>query len=274
MDLKIKIPTEVPDFDSIVKGGLPNGSMIILTGEPGAGALEFALTSAIKLSDSLRENKARDYEKYGNIVHIPKNTHYISFSRSREEIERNIDLIFDQDFISDFKKTLIFKDFSRLYFKRSKVPKNWIGEKSTIFKEERDLLSEFVDYINENGDDSIVIIDSLTDLIISPYIEQSAVIDIIKGLQRFTKSRNGITYLMLAEAVVDKRLEAILYDTVDGVIVFRWQGYEKYYIRSRYMYVLKFNGVLSHLEEEKIVRFDTSLNNKRGFVVVDTERIR
>jgi hypothetical protein len=79
---------------------------------------------------------------------------------------------------------------------------------------------------------------------------------------------------MLAESVVDKKLEAILYDIVDGVIVFRWQGYEKYYIRTRYMYVLKFNGVLSHLEEEKIVRFDTSLNNKRGFVVVDTERIR
>lgn len=273
MDVNIKIPTEVPDFDSIVKGGLPNGSLIILTGEPGAGSLEFAMTSAMRLSQMIAENK-KDYKKYGNTVHIPEHTHYISFSRSREEIERNIDLIFDPDFTTEFKNRFIFKDFSRLYFKRSKVPKNWIGEKGMLFKEEKDLLSEFVDYINENGEDSIVIIDSLTDLIISPYIDQSSVIDIIKGLQRFTKSRMGITYLMLAESVVDKRLEAILYDIVDGVIVFRWQGYERYYIRTRYMYVLKFNGVLSHLEEEKIVRFDSSLNNKRGFVVVDAERIR
>jgi len=39
------------------------------------------------------------------------------------------------------------------------------------------------------------------------------------------------------------------------------------------MYVLKFVGLMAHLEEERIARFNTTLNRKEGFVVVNTEKI-
>jgi len=40
------------------------------------------------------------------------------------------------------------------------------------------------------------------------------------------------------------------------------------------MYVLKFVGLMSSLEEERIARFNTTLDKANGFVVVNTEKIR
>jgi KaiC/GvpD/RAD55 family RecA-like ATPase len=44
----LKVPTGVPDFDAIIKGGLPEGSVVLLTGDIGAGQQEFIYTSAYK----------------------------------------------------------------------------------------------------------------------------------------------------------------------------------------------------------------------------------
>ncbi len=51
MDATVKrIPSGVSDFDSIIKGGIPVGSVILLMGDLGAGQQEYALTSAAKIS--------------------------------------------------------------------------------------------------------------------------------------------------------------------------------------------------------------------------------
>ena len=55
-----RVPTCVAAFDSIVKGGIPAGSLVLLLGEIGAGQTEFAFTSAAKLALAKSKPHLRD----------------------------------------------------------------------------------------------------------------------------------------------------------------------------------------------------------------------
>jgi hypothetical protein len=119
----------------------------------------------------------------------------------------------------------------------------------------------------------VVIVDSLTDLFTSPRINTEDLIDIIRALRRKAKEWDTVIYLLLTLGVIEDRFENILFDSVDGVMVFQWHASTRYSKRYRYMYVLKFVGLMANLEEERIARFNTTLNKRNGFVVVNTEKI-
>ncbi len=271
----MRIPTSVAAFDQIVKGGVPAGSVIVLAGEPGAGNAEFAYTSAAKLSLARRDEFFRNMMVAdAEDIHIPQGTLYISFSKSRDEVMRAIDNTFSEDLAEAFKDNLDFRDLSMVYFRNSIVPRKWITDNvSEFLKKKGDILSEFTGILEEGGDERVVIVDSLTDLITSPRVSFENLVDVIRGLTRIAKKWNSIIYLLLTLGVVDRSRESIIFDTVDGVFVFQWTGSARRSKRYRYMYVLKFVGLMSHLEEERIARFNTTLNRSNGFVVVNTEKI-
>ncbi len=271
----MRIPTSVSAFDTIVKGGVPSGSVVILAGEPGAGNIEFSYTSAAKLSIARKDKKFRNLMiEDSKDIYIPEGTTYISFSKSREEVMRAVDITFDEDLARAMKENLNFKDFSVEYFKNSIVPRKWVSEDiSEFFKRKGELLKEFVKFIDENSDGRIVIVDSLTDLAISPRINMKDLVDVIKALRRNSKKWNSVIYLLLTLGIIDKKDENLLFDSVDGVMLFEWHSSTKYSKRYRHMYVLKFVGLMSWLEEERIARFNTMLNRKNGFVVINTEKI-
>ncbi len=270
----MRIPTSVAAFDEIVKGGVPVGSVVILAGEPGSGNVEFAYTSAAKLS------MARKYEERRKFfiieapdIYVPQGTLYISFSKSSEEILRSVEITFDEDLHKAFRDKLKFRDLSVEYFRNSVVPRKWISENTEEFlRRKGELLREFVRCMEES-DGNIVIVDSLTDLVTTPRIDFNNLVDIIRGIRRVAKRWNTVIYLLLTLGVIDKMKENLLFDAVDGVFVFEWHGSGKYSKRYRYMYVLKFEGLMAHLEEERIARFNTTLNRRNGFVVVNTEKI-
>ncbi len=271
----MRIPTSVAAFDEIVKGGIPAGSVVILAGEPGSGNVEFAYTSAAKLSI------ARNYEERRKFIiieaediFIPEGTLYISFSKSSDEVMRAVNITFNEELAEAFRDSLIFKDLSIEYFRNSIVPRRWItGNTGEFLKRKGDILKEFVNVLDTNANGRIVIVDSLTDLITSPRINFENLMDIIRGLRRIAKEWNTVIYLLLTLGVVDKMKENLLFDAVDGVFVFEWHASGAYSKRYRYLYVLKFVGLMSHLEEERIARFNTTLNRRSGFVVVNTEKI-
>ncbi|TLZ53926.1 MAG: hypothetical protein E6K17_08920, partial [Methanobacteriota archaeon] len=45
-----KVPTGIADLDSIVNGGFPEGSLVLLLGDIGAGTQEYVYTAASKLA--------------------------------------------------------------------------------------------------------------------------------------------------------------------------------------------------------------------------------
>jgi len=92
------IPTGVADFDSIIKGGFPAGSVILLVGDLGAGQTEFALTSAAKLAMvKERPDSAPFILGAGKDSRLPDKICYITFSRSREEVLAELEAAFNQD---------------------------------------------------------------------------------------------------------------------------------------------------------------------------------
>ncbi len=270
----MRIPTSVAAFDEIVNGGIPSGSVVILAGEPGAGNVEFAHTSAAKLSMARRFKERRKFIIIdAPDIYLPQGTLYISFSRSSREILRAAEITFDEDLYDSFREDLTFLDLSVEYFRNSIVPRKWITSKPEEFlKRKGELLKEFVRAI-EDADGKIVIVDSLTDLVTSPRIDFNNLVDVIRGMRRVAKNWNTVIYLIFTLGVVDRMKENTLFDAVDGVFVFEWHGSGRYSKRYRYMYVMKFAGLMAHLEEERIARFNTTLNRRNGFVVVNTEKI-
>lgn len=274
-----KIPTGVADFDSIIKGGLPAGTVVLLSGDAGAGQNEFAYTSAAKLSMVKENPEMGEFLLGGEFKNtlIPENICYVTFSRSKEEILNEINTSFSSDYYKTFKQNILFQDFSTQYFKHSIVPSTWTSREPTIFgkgtMKEEGLLESLINFLDEKAPNSLVIIDSLTDLVISSAINMNELVTTLKGLQMISKQWNGLIYLILAGEVLDRRRREMLIDSVDGVLTFNWSKSTRSSLRQRYMYVEKFMSIFPHLDRSKIARFITTVSTQSGFVVLSREVI-
>jgi KaiC/GvpD/RAD55 family RecA-like ATPase len=276
----VKVPTGVPDFDAIIKGGLPQGSVVLLTGDIGAGQQEFIYTSAYKLA--IVKEKPFLMESYigsfCDLNAIPEHICYVSFSRSRLDILREIAEGFDPEFLKILSRKIHFKDLSAHYYKKSLVPSTWTGDGGNggeLFggTPKESVLEALIKYLDEVPANSMIIIDSLTDLVVSEEITTPQLVNIMRGLQRASKSWGGIIYLMLTQGVMGSMDQQMLYDSVDGVLVFEWTKYNRCSKRQRYMYVEKFMSVLPHLDMARIARFPTMVTAQSGMTVVNMETI-
>ncbi|MBU0624568.1 MAG: recombinase RecA [Candidatus Thermoplasmatota archaeon] len=274
-----RIPTGVADFDSIIQGGLPAGSVVLLLGDVGGGGHEFALTSAAKIGivkefPDTRTFMLGDAGKNGV---LPDKMCYITFSRSRNDILQDVRLSFNKDFYESLKANLLFKDFSKDYFMRTVVPTSWLDSEETqgIFSDKKNdgLLESLVDFLDVNAPKSMVIMDSLTDLVVSETIPFQDVIALLKGIQRMAKKWGSVFYLVLTDEILDRKRQQMIIDSVDGVLKFEWAKFHHTSKRQRYLYVEKFMSVLPHLDQERIARFATLITSQSGFVVINTERV-
>jgi KaiC/GvpD/RAD55 family RecA-like ATPase len=274
-----RIPTGVADFDSIIQGGLPAGSVVLLLGDVGGGGHEFALTSAAKIGivkefPDTRSFMLGDAGKNGI---LPDKMCYITFSRSRNDILQDVRLSFNKDFYESLKTNLLFKDFSKDYFMHTVVPTSWLDSEETqgIFSDKKKdgLLESLVDFLDVNAPKSMVIMDSLTDLVVSETIPFQDVIALLKGIQRMAKKWSSVFYLVLTDEILDRKRQQMIIDSVDGVLKFEWAKFHHTSKRQRYLYVEKFMSVLPHLDQERIARFATLITSQSGFVVINTERV-
>jgi len=275
-----KIPTGVSDLDSIIKGGVPAGSVVLLFSEIGAGGLEYAYTSSAKILKVQNEPKEISVilgdECKGSI--LPENVFYITFSRAKGDILDEVSASFNQDYYDIIEERLEFKDFSEEYFQRTMVPSGWSSDpkKTELFSDSSDteLLEELVHFLDNNAEKNMVIIDSITDLLTNSSIDQDKLVTIIKGMRRASKKWGGIVYLMLSKGIVDKSLEYQIIDSVDGVFSFQWSKTTRSSQRQRYLVVDKFMSVLPHLKREKIARFTAEVTDYQGYTVINYQKIR
>ncbi len=204
MDMKLsKIPTGIDSLDPILRGGLPSGSLILLLGEGGAGDFEFALTSASRML------MMRD-EKTCNGIIIPGKVSFISFTRSKEDLVKEMAFSFPNYYNilqNDSQNRFEFKDFSNSYFARSFIPVEWVSSSKTELSfeslkwsnEQKNLLEALIEYLDKNANGSLVIIDSLTALIqyCLERMEWKDLILFLRGLQKASKKWDGLIYLLL-----------------------------------------------------------------------------
>src|SRR5438876_8971825 len=270
-----KVPTGIADLDSIVDGGLPSGSTILRWGEVGAGMQEYIYTAASKTALVHERPEARRYYLGDRCddSELPERVCYVTFSRSKEIILQELATSFNGDYYRAFRERTVFKDFSAAYFRHSVVPASWTHPEDPFDRPSTNLLEELIAFLDQNARDSVVVIDSLTDLAISDLVEPKDLVTTVKGLQRAAKGWDGLVYLLLTRGILERRQEQLLMDSTDGCLVFEWRSSPRSSTRQRYMYLEKFTGVLPHLPRDKIARFPTMVSSYNGLVVVYMERI-
>lgn len=276
------IPFGISRLDGRIGGGAPEGSVVLLAGEAGAGAREFLYTSAVLNGLESADEELFDLH-YGDMHRNavpPDDIHYVSFTANESELHREISFTMEEEIVETGLDAVTFNDLSPEYFQLSPVPREWYaGRHRTISdlgqtdEDRRDVLEAFADYLDESADSSLVVVDSLTDLIGARHGDMSFsdIVTTLKGLRKAARGWDALILLHLnQDAVTDEELGSLM-TSVDGTIQFGWErgGNE----RVRTMYVREFRGVLGRLEEEDIVQFETEIH-EAGFDVTDVRKIR
>jgi KaiC/GvpD/RAD55 family RecA-like ATPase len=276
-----RIPTGVSDFDAIIKGGLPGGSVVLLLGEVGAGQHEFCYTSLFKIAMVQGRPELSNYYlgAFCDYNALPEKLCYVTFCRPKEDILREIGTSFDYDYYKALSEKLIFRDFSRQYFRNTVVPSSWTSTDDnggSLFSqpEKEDVLQALVKFLDEKATNAVVVIDSLTDLVTSKAVDTGDLLNVVRGMQRAVKRWGGIVFLLLTKGIMEPREQQMLVDSVDGVLVFEWSHTDRSSSRQRYMYIEKFMTLLPHVERDRIARFPTMVTERSGLVVIDREVIR
>jgi KaiC/GvpD/RAD55 family RecA-like ATPase len=260
------MPTGITSLDPILEGGVPTGSVILLLGEIGAGNYEFVYSSIVNTLGLMK------VEAQPGLL-VPKNIHYVTFTRIKEDVMHEIVQSFHVEGLTDTISTIQFDDLSDLYFDRSIVPDDWYSHSDTLTRLQKrsDRESIFVrlsTIFNSAENDSIVILDSITDIATQTTIPNlwQDLTGILRGIQRVAKQRNITTYLLLSKGILGSAQEMELADIADAVMLFKWEE-STGARRQRVMYFEKFRGVMPHLEEQDLVKFAVRISTTSGFDV-------
>jgi KaiC/GvpD/RAD55 family RecA-like ATPase len=263
---KQKMPTGISSLDPILDGGVPPGSVILLLGDLGAGTYEFAYSSIVN-------NLALSKENASEMLLVPREIRYITFTRLKEDVEQEIISSLHVDGLEDLIREIQFSDLSELYFDNSVVPDEWYSHSDVITRLQKrashdTILLQLANVINGISPGSLVILDSVTDIATQTTIPNIwlNLTGFLRGLQRISKQRGITTYLLLSRGILDTSQEHELADIADAVMLFKWEETTGSR-RQRVMYFDKFRGVMPHLEERDLVKFAVRISTTGGFEV-------
>lgn len=275
-----RIPFGVARLDSLLGGGAPAGSVVLLAGEPGAGAREFLGTCTLMngLATEDPETFSLQYGDLPGACSIPEGIHYVSLTDDASRVRREFASAFDGEFVERAFPTIEFADLSRPYFRLSPVPRDWYAEPTTDIEalgergDRRTVFETLATYLSEHAPESLVCLDSVTDLLAAD-AERSLldVATVLKGIRRAASDWGGLLVLLLDSSTVSTTDLGRLQNAVDGTLSFRWERGGSDLART--MEVTKFRGVLSTLDPEDLVTFETEFRDT-GFAVSDVRKIR
>lgn len=276
-----RIPFGIPQLDSTMNGGAPPGSVVLLAGEAGAGAREFLYTSAVMngLATADPDRFDLDYGRLPDDAQLPDDVHYVSFTAGEPELKRELKQVITPEIVEPAIEHIQFEDFSRSYFQLSAVPQSWYtGQRQRLTDlgsrgSRRDTFEALGDYLDANAGGNLILIDSLSDLaaLASERMAWKDISVLVKGLRRAARSWDGLILLLLNKEGLSSTEFGMLTGSADGTFVFEWEsgGNEL----SRTMVVKEFRGVLSEIEDEDIIRFETEIH-EGGFDISDIRKIR
>ncbi len=276
-----RIPTGIQTFDTIIRGGFPSGSLVLLAGDVGAGNTEFAYTCAV-MHSRLKKNPenlkaVNDQMKIllqkDETLKFPEKVCYISFAHTKEDILTELGHTFPPEFASSLSENMFFRELSPNSMFHSN-DQDWLSINALkSVDEEREIMKELVNVLDASASNSLVIIDSLTSLFhtCNRFLNWNDRISFLEELQRKSKKWDGLVYLLLGKGIFESMKEEEMMDVADGALVFEWV--EESFSRQQAMYMKKFRGVMPHIARDFITRFDTMVTNTEGFVVTNVKRI-
>ena len=277
-----RIPTGIPTFDTMICGGFPSGSLVLLNGDAGAGSTEFAYTSATmhsmlkKNPEAMRSasSQLKMLLRKDENLKFPGKICYISFTHTKDDLLTELGHAFTPDFSAALSENLVFRDLSPSSLFPAGSRDGWLAiNASKSVDEEREIMKELVHVLDTCAPGNLVIIDSLTSLFraCSRFLTWNDSISFLDELQRKSKKWDGLVYLLLGKGVFESMKEEEIMGVADGVLVFEW--FEEGFSRQQAMYMKKFRGVMPHVAKDFIIRFDTMVTNTDGFVVTNVKRI-
>ena len=279
-----RVPFGIERLDNTIGGGAPRGSVVLLSGEAGAGAREFVFTTAVMNGLARTDDDLFDLH-YGDIAPdaaLPDEIHYISFTSEEPQLRTEIGQTMDSDLTEKGLDATEFTSLSRSYFHVSPVPRSWYtGEIEDItslrkrHEERRGLLTALGETLNECAAGNLVIIDSLSDLVSTVNeddgISWADISYLVKGLEKASHQWGGLILLHVNYETLTDTQHGQLVDACSGTLRFEWETGGS--TRARTLVVKNFQGVLSQIEEENIVKFETDLGDA-GFDISDVRKIR
>jgi len=276
-----RVPFGIRRLDTTIGGGAPGGSLVMLSGEAGAGAREFMYTAAMMNALQAADEDLFDLY-YGDVPDetepVP-DVHYISFTTVEQRLRREMEFVLDEEITETAIENITFHDLSSEYFRVSPIPRDWYADRTGNItnlggEEDRSTVAEALgDVLSEHATESLVVIDSLTDLI-SATGEDMTWTDIpklVKGITRATYEWGGLVLVLLNHETLSGERHGQLIDAADGSFMFEWESGGS--TRARTLVVRQFRGILSAIEDEDIVQFETEIGDA-GFDISDVRKIR
>jgi archaellum biogenesis ATPase FlaH len=265
----------------MIGGGAPPGSTVLLAGEVGAGARAFSYTCAVLSAISKVDEDSFDLH-YGDLhekSQLPDEVHYLSLTTAQDALVEEMRYTIGEDLVDTGVGAVEFEDLSQEYFQVSQVPSEWYVERPPDITslgehhDRRNVFDAIGDYLNENATGNLVVIDSVTDLIsvASDDMDWTQITLLMKGLKKASHRWGGLVLLLVTLETLSEQELGQLMEASDGTIFFEWErgGSE----RARTMFVKQFRGVLSRLEDENIIQFETEIHDS-GFDISDIRKIR
>lgn len=277
-----RIPFGIEQLDTTIGGGAPRGSVVLLSGEAGAGAREFMYTTAVMNGLAQRGHDLFELH-YGDLApnaYLPDEIHYLSFTSEEDQLHSEIQMVMDNDIVESGLDAVNFLSLSKNYFHVSPVPRDWYAEETTDITslrkrhEDREtVMSALGDELSERAPGSLVVVDSISDLAgaTGEDLSWSEVNYVIKGMAKAAYQWSGLILLHVNPETLTSVQHGQLVDDVSGTLQFQWETGGS--TRARTLVFKQFRGVLSQIEDENIVKFETDLGDT-GFDISDVRKIR
>ena len=156
-----KMPTGISSLDPMMEGGIPPGSVVLLLSEIGAGSYEFIYSSILSVSSKKTNTPGSDS------LLLPSRIKYVTFTKMSGDVKREMKLSFYGDLLAGMD-SIQFEDLSQLYFDASVVPLDWYSKGDIVLRlqnrNNRDILSQLSSIFVPEAKNSLIVLDSLTDL--------------------------------------------------------------------------------------------------------------
>ena len=276
-----RIPFGIRRLDATIDGGAPSGSLVLLSGEAGSGAREFTYTSTAMNALSAVDPDLFDLY-YGDVMEgaeMPSEVHYVTFTAEQARLRREIEHVLNDEIVETMTEGVQFHDLSPEYFRISPVPREWYSSRTASITglgaaDDRASVPEALgEVLSQHADGSLIVIDSLTDLISTAgeELSWSDIPQLLKGMSRAAYDWGGLILVLLNHETLSAEHHGQLIDSSDGVFMFEWETGGS--TRARTLVVRQFRGVLSQIEDEDIVRFETEIGDA-GLDISDVRKIR